>query len=262
MEDQDAWTLARYMCSPVMQCETSRLYSGLELYQLNSPNVISVPNQNLPCGFPFEGSTTVQGIGTEQGTWGTSSLQLTKLTTVQSREPKRRDVLVLPASMETFVLAIELLAEKHAPCEVAFIGTGERDTTFGAHTLASFPTHEPHKRKKIGWAWIKRENRPRRVAIAEICSEDKIAYALEIERTNQEHAILVLARNDFQRIGAGELQAFLLLCALRRGWVPEDQMPGYRRKTTTHRELVAISVLESRIWRKIGELFGSPMQPE
>ena len=32
--------------------------------------------------------------------------------------------------METFVLAIELLAEKHAPCEVAFIGTGERDTTF------------------------------------------------------------------------------------------------------------------------------------
>ena len=176
------------------------------------------------------------GLGTGQGTWGTSSLQLTKLTTVQSREPKRRDVLVLPASMETFVLAIELLAEKHAPCEVAFIGTGERDTTFGAHTLASFPTHEPHKRKKIGWAWIKRENRPRRVAIAEICSEDKIAYALEIERTNQEHAILVLARNDFQRIGAGELQAFLLLCALRRGWVPEDQMPGYRRKTTTHRE--------------------------
>jgi hypothetical protein len=62
MEDQDAWTLARYMCSPVMQCETSRLYSGLQLYQLNSPNVISVPNQNLPCGFPFEGSTTVQGI--------------------------------------------------------------------------------------------------------------------------------------------------------------------------------------------------------
>jgi hypothetical protein len=25
---------------------------------------------------------------------------------------------VLPASMETFALAIELLAEKHAPCEV------------------------------------------------------------------------------------------------------------------------------------------------
>jgi len=279
MEDQDAWTLARYMCSPVMQCETSRLYSGLQLYQLNSPNVISGPNQNLPCGFPFEGSTTVQGIclplpgptsnspprwlilriercsapfpfdqvivdrdnnsipgennedenlipawakdennrqkvekqapdtfrsneeprrgldplridliedrfeglkgkklvkeektvqrfrhsplkvaanqmltglGTGQGTWGTSSLQLTKLTTVQSREPKRRDVLVLPASMETFVLAIELLAEKHAPCEVAFIGTGERDTTFGAHTLASFPTHEPHRERKSG----------------------------------------------------------------------------------------------------------------
>jgi hypothetical protein len=81
--------------------------------------------------------------------------------------------------------------------------------------LASFPTHESHKRKKIGWAWIKTENCPRRVAIAEICYENKTAYALEIERTNQEHAILVLARNDLQRIGAGELQAFLLQCALR-----------------------------------------------
>src|SRR5215469_7555542 len=164
--------------------------------------------------------------------------------------------------METFVRTIELLAEKQPQCEVAFIGTGDKDTSFGAHTLASFPTHEPNKRKRIAWAWIKTEDRPRRVAIAEIRSENKIAYALEIERTNQEHAILVLARNDFQRIGGGELQAFLLLCALRRGWVPQDQMPGYRRKTTTHRELVAISVLESRIWRKVGELFGSPMQPE
>ena len=191
---------------------------------------------------------------------GSSSLQLTKLTTVQSREPRRRDVPVLPASMDTFVRAIESLAEKHPQCEVAFIGTGDKDTSFGVHTLASFPTHEPRKRKRIAWAWIKTEDRPRRVAIAQIRSENKTAYALEIERTNQEHAILVLARSDLQRIVAGELQAFLLQCALRRGWIPEDQMPGYRRKTTTHRELVAISVLESRIWRKIEELLGNASQ--
>ena len=50
-------------------------------------------------------------------------------------------------------------------------------------------------------------------------------------------------------------------CALsRRGWVPEDQVPGYRRKTTTHRELVAISVLESRIWRKIEGIVWKPVQ--
>jgi hypothetical protein len=53
------------------------------------------------------------------------------------------------------------------------------------------------------------------------------------------------------------------LCALRRGWVLEDQLPGYRRMTTTHRDLVSIAVLESRIWRKITEILnsGSP-QPE
>ena len=55
LEDQDAWTLARYMCSPVMQREASRLHKSLQLYQLNSTSLISEPNQALPCGFPFEG---------------------------------------------------------------------------------------------------------------------------------------------------------------------------------------------------------------
>ena len=33
LEDQDAWTLARYICSPVMQREASKLYKSLQLYQ-------------------------------------------------------------------------------------------------------------------------------------------------------------------------------------------------------------------------------------
>jgi hypothetical protein len=121
--------------------------------------------------------------------------------------------------------------------------------------LATFPTRDPRKGKSIAWAWIKKENRPRRVAIAEIRSENKVAYALEIERTNQEHAILVLARKDFQKVGSVDWQVFLLRCAMKRGWVSEAQLPGYRRKTTTHRDLVSIAVLESRIWRKVTEVF-------
>ena len=45
-----------------MQREASRLHKSLQLYQLNSTSLISEPNQALPCGFPFEGPTTVQGI--------------------------------------------------------------------------------------------------------------------------------------------------------------------------------------------------------
>jgi hypothetical protein len=207
-------------------------------------------------------SDMLTGLGTGPGTWGTSKLQLTKLTTVQSRGPKRRDLPVLPASMETFVRAIELLAEnKHQLWEVEFIGTGEGDTSSGEHTLASFPVHVPRKRKRIAWAWMKTENRPRHVAIAEIRSAGQVAYVLEIERTNQKHAILILARNDLHQIGASELQAFLLMCAVRGGWVPEDQMPVYRRKTTTHRQLIGISVLAARICRKIGEVFKSGAIP-
>src|SRR5262249_34287558 len=32
------------------------------------------------------------------------------------------------------------------------------------------------------------------------------------------------------------------------------QLPEYRRMTTTHRDLVSIAVLESRIWRKVTEI--------
>jgi hypothetical protein len=62
MEDQDAWTLARYISSPVMEREASRLYKGLQINRINSTRLISEPDQPLECGFPFEGSTTVQGI--------------------------------------------------------------------------------------------------------------------------------------------------------------------------------------------------------
>jgi hypothetical protein len=391
LEDQDAWTLARYLSSPVMQRETSRLYQSLQVRLLNSPNLIAEPHQALPCGFPFEGPTTVQGIfvrlpgatpdssprwlilqlercsapfpfdrvvverdnnsgrgenaedenlmpawskaegsesaveklapdifqsneeprrgleplrigliedrfeyltgktlvkdekivqryrfspvkkdasqrltglGTGQGTWGASGLQLTKLTTVQSPPQKRREVPVLPASLETFVQAIELLAKQRQPYEVRLIGVGEGgDTSFGEHTLASFPTHDPRKGKRIAWAWLKKEKRARRVAIAEISSENKIAYALEIERTNEQYAILLLARNDLQKIDPNEWQAFLLVCARRRGWALEDELAGYRRKTTTHRELVSIAVLESRIWRKITQMLKGAANP-
>ena len=269
LEDQDAWTLARYLSSPVMQREARRLYQSLQLCQLNSPTLMAEPDQALPCGFPFEGPTTVQGIfvrvpgatpdssprwlilqlercsapfpfgrvvverdndsargenaedenlipawakakeseseveklapnmfqsneeprrgleplrieliedrfeylsgktlikdekivqryrflpmktatsqrltglGTGQGTWGASDLQLTKLTTVPSPVRKRREV--LPASLETFVQAIESLAKQRQPYEVRLIGLGEGDTRFGEHTLASFPTHD------------------------------------------------------------------------------------------------------------------------
>ena len=62
LEDEDSWTLARYICSPLMQSEVSELYRNLQVYQINSPNFISQPDQALRCGFPFAGPTTIQGI--------------------------------------------------------------------------------------------------------------------------------------------------------------------------------------------------------
>jgi hypothetical protein len=58
--------------------------------------------------------------------------------------------------LETFIQAIELLAEQRQPWEVGLIGVGQGDTSFGAHILASFPTDDPRKGKRIAWAEIGR----------------------------------------------------------------------------------------------------------
>jgi preprotein translocase subunit SecF len=39
------------ICSPLMQSEVSELYRNLQVYQINSPNLISQPDQALRCGF-------------------------------------------------------------------------------------------------------------------------------------------------------------------------------------------------------------------
>jgi hypothetical protein len=78
------------------------------------------------------------GLGTGQGTWGTSNLLLTKLTTVPTPAPIRRDAPVLPANLETFVKAIELLAEQRS-CEVGLIGLGRGDSR-AAVSSTTIPT--------------------------------------------------------------------------------------------------------------------------
>ena len=62
IEDQDAWTSARYICSPQMQREARGLYKSLQIYQLNSTRLIPEPDQALRCGFPFAGPTTIEGV--------------------------------------------------------------------------------------------------------------------------------------------------------------------------------------------------------
>jgi hypothetical protein len=50
---------------PLLACDaarTAKLYQSLQLDQLNCTSLIAEPDHALPCGFPFEGPTTIQGI--------------------------------------------------------------------------------------------------------------------------------------------------------------------------------------------------------
>lgn len=66
----DAWTLARFIHSPVMQQQLERFHRQIQTAQINAGSIPVTPIKNLECGFPFSGKTTIRGraINVSNGT--------------------------------------------------------------------------------------------------------------------------------------------------------------------------------------------------
>jgi hypothetical protein len=62
MDDDDAYSIARYICSSVMQEQARKVHRSLLLDHLNFPGPIPQSVQAIEGGFPFEGQTTVEGL--------------------------------------------------------------------------------------------------------------------------------------------------------------------------------------------------------
>lgn len=61
MSKHDAWTLARFIHSPVMQHQMQQFHRQIQTAQINAGLIPIAPTRNLECGFPFTGNTTIRG---------------------------------------------------------------------------------------------------------------------------------------------------------------------------------------------------------
>ena len=205
------------------------------------------------------------GLGTGEGMWGASTLQPATVNVKKPEDSKRPPVETLPATLENFFQAVLCVAATKK-YDVQFVaGLAEGEVAFSVNpSCMIFPNTDLYKNKSISWAFLRTKNglRRRQVAIAEISRKGSFCYALEIERTNQKFAVLIMARQDMGRICAKDWFIFLLDCARKGRWMSESEMVAYRRRTTTHQGFTSINVLATRISRKVDELLSHPSHPE
>jgi hypothetical protein len=62
IHDSDAWTLARFHASRVMQEQVRRVYRDLQAHRIKSLAVDADPFGSFRCGFPFEGTTSLCAV--------------------------------------------------------------------------------------------------------------------------------------------------------------------------------------------------------
>jgi len=58
----DAWTLARFIHSPVMRHQMEQFHRQIQIAQINAGLIPVTPIKNLECGFPFSGKTMIRGL--------------------------------------------------------------------------------------------------------------------------------------------------------------------------------------------------------
>lgn len=62
MYDSDAWTLARFHASDLMQQQANNCFGDIQKHRINTFSATSTPCREFRCGFPFAGATTLSGV--------------------------------------------------------------------------------------------------------------------------------------------------------------------------------------------------------
>lgn len=206
----------------------------------------------------------LRGLGTGQGTWGASTLRPGTVNVRKPEDVERPAKPTIPATLENFFEAmLHLRTQTGYP--VHFLSSVSGDVEYSdSPACLRFPTFDPGARKRIKWSLVPGHDalRPRELAIADVSVSGQHCYVLEIERTNDEYAVLLMARHDLSPVAAEDWSSFLLRCANKKRWMSEEEMPEYRRLRTTHNGLVNTNVLAYRIKSKIDELLGFGSEPD
>lgn len=201
----------------------------------------------------------LRGFGTGAGIWGKTDR---KPAQVESGGPAGTTPQI-PANLSTFFSAMGAMAN-HSGATVRYLARVAEPPVFEASpATVGFPLIEPTRRTRNAWALVldsAGRQRARRVAIAEVATNEGVCYVLEAERSKSEGdgarnreriAVLVLARRDYRDFSGKEFGSILNGTSIKGRWPPEGELPDYRKSRAIHPRMATEGVLAHRIWRAV-----------
>lgn len=200
----------------------------------------------------------IEGLGSGDGTWGESNLKRVRLLNIPREEtqqpPKQKKP--LPVDIANFMAAMHLLREKHG-FTGSFIGVSDNDIHVDGSVFSTFPRRNPDTNRMLKWPVLD-NGELRRLVVARIVSNGKIAYALEMERgaETENYSTLVVALKGFGEISRTEWKKFLQQCILNKRWPIKSETRHMRRATLSHKGLVSVEVFADRLWPCVAEVLG------
>lgn len=182
-----------------------------------------------------------KGVGTSDGTYGENKTAKGNVRVdVTSQEDNS-----LKADIDSFIVALEYLRNKET-MTVTSIPVAAGYYTYREETVSHFQqTRDEYRWTSIGTTYDDKGVKwivPRRLIVAEVRFDEKIGYAMEIERKpgkNETISVLILAKNDYARMTSEEFKNFIDLCVMRNRWPSREdtETRNYRRTPVAHQTL-------------------------
>lgn len=182
-----------------------------------------------------------KGVGTSDGTYGENHTAKGNVRVdVTSQEDNS-----LKTDIDSFIVALEYLRNKES-MTVTTIPVAAGSYTYRDETVSHFQqTREEYRWTSIGATYDDKGKKwivPRRLIVAEVSFDEKIGYAMEIERkpgNNETISVLILAKNDYARMTPEEFRSFIDLCVRRNRWPSREDtdIRNYRRTPVAHQPL-------------------------
>lgn len=180
---------------------------------------------------PTESDEDKSGLGTSEGTYGKSDTIRAEIT--QDLAPHDYSP---PMTLTNFVNALAYLRSKGLV--VTTIQVGENVGEYKNETISFFSKIGTTNRQ---WSVIHdKPPKPRGLMVAQICSNKKYAYVLEIERdpyrNGDQYSVLVLSSPSYIEIPETELKSLMQECQSFARWPPRNQTRQFNRTSTPHRQ--------------------------
>lgn len=232
--------------------ENEERFEALRGKKLKTEKIPPKPKEHVRK--PKESDEDKSGLGTSEGTYGKSDTIRAEIT--QDLAPHDYSP---PMTLTNFVNALAYLCSKGLV--VTTIQVGEDVGKYEDEKISFFTRIGTTNRQ---WSVIHdKPPKQRGLIVAQICSNKKYAYVLEIERdpyrNGERYSVLILSSPSYAEIPKIEFESLMQECRSIGRWPPEEYTRQYLRDSTFHRKSKKIVAAEAKISTRVDDPVDSDM---